>query len=106
MNLRSRVDSLLSRAVSIQYGQDETILIPVGVWFLDENGDIIENSGRMSRVLKCQKDIFGILAASEPVSKEDFQDRAKICRKWQAEVKENYEKISSYKAEILSEKAK
>ena len=85
MSLRNRLSHLEKMVAGIKLQQENTVPVPIGVHYLDENGDTLPDSGPVTRASKDCRNAFGVLAVSAPIDRsqwggvmervKDYQDR-------------------------------
>ena len=76
MRLRGRLNQIEKKISALKDEQESTVPVPTGVWFADENGDIIPDSGPATRVPKEEADVFGIMLVPQLCETgQEFEDR-------------------------------
>lgn len=91
MRLRGRINQIERRAAAIKDVVDNTCEVPTGVWYADENGDVIPDSGPTQRVPKDQANSYGILLAPMSVDDEGFSEVVKKCEEYQETLQQQIE---------------
>lgn len=88
MRLRGRLNQIERKIEAIKEERESTVPVAAGVWFADEQGDIIPDSGPVTRVPREQSKAFGVLLVPAPISKEDWPKEAERCTKYQQKLEQ------------------
>jgi len=85
MRLRGRLNQIERKIKAIKEERESIILVATGVWFADEQCDIIPDSGPVTRVHGKQNKAFafGILLVPRHIEKENWPEVVKRCSEYQ-----------------------
>ena len=92
MSLNSKINELTKRLNSMR-PEPGQIAVRVGVWFCDENGVVIENSGKTMLVPKRLKNKYGMMLVRRPAASRldayaEFEAEVKKCNEYQKKLNE------------------
>ena len=92
MRLLGRINQIERKVMAIKGVMDNTIEIPIGVWYSDlETGEVIQDSGPTCRVPIEQKNAFGVMLVPAPCDKATWPKVIAKCEAYQAQLQSEIE---------------
>ena len=94
MNLSGKINALAKRLNSMQPDPD-AVPVAVGIWFCDENGVVIEGSGKTIMVSERLKNKYGMMLVRRPAASRfdayaEFEAEIKKCNEYQKKLNEQH----------------
>ena len=94
MSLNGRINALAKRLKELQPAAD-AVPVAVGIWFCDENGVVIEGSGKTIMIPEWLKNKYGMMLVRRPAASRfdayaEFEAEVKKCGEYQAKLNEQH----------------